>query len=68
MPRELSQLDIVGDVMLAEGTEAKVVTCVDDRSRFCVIGALNATGGLEEIARVAARTAVPHRSRRFRPA
>jgi hypothetical protein len=30
-------MDIVGGVMLADGTEAKVVTGVDDHSRFAVI-------------------------------
>ncbi len=33
----LWQLDIVGGVFLADGTEAKIVTGVDDHSRFCVI-------------------------------
>ena len=33
---ELWQMDIVGGVRLADGTEAKVVTGVDDHSRFCV--------------------------------
>ena len=33
----LWQLDIVGGVFLADGTEAKVVTGVDDHSRYCVI-------------------------------
>ncbi|MER5336847.1 IS481 family transposase [Micromonospora sp. NPDC002717] len=36
-PMELWQMDIVGGIMLADGTEAKVVTGVDDHSRFCVI-------------------------------
>ncbi len=36
-PMELWQLDIVGGLMLASGREAKVVTGVDDHSRFCVI-------------------------------
>jgi hypothetical protein len=30
-------MDIVGGVFLADGTECKVVTGVDDHSRFCVI-------------------------------
>ena len=29
-------MDIVGGVRLADGTEAKIVTGVDDHSRFCV--------------------------------
>jgi transposase InsO family protein len=37
---ELWQLDIVGGIQLADGTEAKVVTGVDDHSRFCVIAAV----------------------------
>ena len=31
------QLDIVGRVWLTSGTEAKVITGVDDHSRYCVI-------------------------------
>ncbi|WP_240944444.1 hypothetical protein [Micromonospora thermarum] len=34
---ELWQLDIVGGVLLADGTEAKVVTGLDGHSRYCVI-------------------------------
>lgn len=33
---ELWQMDIVGGVFLESGTELKVVTYVDDHSRFCV--------------------------------
>jgi transposase InsO family protein len=36
-PMALWQLDIVGGVFLADGTEAKIVTGVDDHSRYCVI-------------------------------
>lgn len=45
-PMELWQMDIVGGIFLADGTEAKVVTGVDDHSRFCVIAAVvpRATG------------------------
>jgi transposase len=35
-PMELWQLDVVGGVLLADGTEAKILTGVDDHSRFCV--------------------------------
>jgi transposase InsO family protein len=35
-PMQLWQLDIVGGVFLTDGTECKVVTGVDDHSRFCV--------------------------------
>lgn len=33
---ELWQMDIVGGVRLADGSEAKIVTGIDDHSRFCV--------------------------------
>jgi transposase len=35
-PMELWQLDVVGGVLLDVGTEAKILTGVDDHSRFCV--------------------------------
>jgi transposase InsO family protein len=35
-PMELWQMDVVGGVRLADGSEAKIVTGVDDHSRFCV--------------------------------
>ncbi len=35
-PMELWQMDIVGGVLLEDGTECKVLTGVDDHSRFCV--------------------------------
>jgi transposase InsO family protein len=45
-PMALWQLDIVGGLMLADGTECKVVTGVDDHSRFCVLATVvvRATG------------------------
>jgi transposase InsO family protein len=45
-PMELWQMDIVGGVFLQDGTECKVVTGVDDHSRFCVIASVvpRATG------------------------
>ena len=36
-PMALWQLDIVGGVLLVDGGEVKVVTGVDDHSRFCVL-------------------------------
>jgi transposase InsO family protein len=36
-PMALWQMDLVGGIFLADGTEAKLVTGVDDHSRFCVI-------------------------------
>ena len=35
-PMELWQLDVVGGVLLADGTQAKILTGVDDHSRYCV--------------------------------
>lgn len=39
-PMQLWQMDIVGGVFLADGTECKVVTGIDDHSRYCVIAAV----------------------------
>jgi transposase InsO family protein len=36
-PMALWQMDLVGGIFLGDGTEAKLVTGVDDHSRFCVI-------------------------------
>jgi transposase InsO family protein len=35
-PMELWQMDVMGGVMLQDGTELKLVTGLDDHSRFCV--------------------------------
>jgi transposase InsO family protein len=35
-PMELWQLDVVGGVLLDDGSECKIVTGVDDHSRYCV--------------------------------
>jgi transposase InsO family protein len=45
-PMELWQMDVVGGVLLEDGTEAKVLTGVDDHSRFCVCSGIltRATG------------------------
>jgi transposase InsO family protein len=34
---QLWQLDITGSVFLADGTELKLISGIDDHSRFCVI-------------------------------
>ena len=39
-PMELWQLDVVGGVLLADGREAKILTGIDDHSRFCVSAGL----------------------------
>jgi transposase len=36
-PMELWQLDIMGGVFLSDGTEVKLVSGLDDHSRYCVI-------------------------------
>jgi transposase InsO family protein len=36
-PMQLWQLDVTGSVFLADGTECKLVSGIDDHSRFCVI-------------------------------
>jgi transposase InsO family protein len=45
-PMELWQLDVMGSVRLADGREAKLISGVDDHSRFCVIATVvaRATG------------------------
>jgi transposase InsO family protein len=45
-PMQLWQLDVMGDVRLADGRELKLVSGVDDHSRYCVVAALveRATG------------------------
>lgn len=39
---ELWQMDVMGGVRLAQGGEAKIVTGIDDHSRFCVAAKLTA--------------------------
>jgi transposase InsO family protein len=39
-PMELWQIDVMGGVMLSDGTECKAITGIDDHSRFCVIAKL----------------------------
>jgi transposase len=45
-PMELWQLDIMGGVFLSDGTELKLVSGLDDHSRYCVVAQLvrRATG------------------------
>jgi hypothetical protein len=45
-PMELWQMDIVGGMGLADGSELKILTGVDDHSRYCVVAAVmrRATG------------------------
>jgi transposase InsO family protein len=39
-PMQLWQMDVMGGVLLDDGTELKVVTGVDDHSRFCIAAGL----------------------------
>ena len=39
-PMELWQLDVVGGVLLQDGTECKVLTGIDDHSRFVVVAGI----------------------------
>jgi transposase InsO family protein len=36
-PMQLWQMDIMGSVMLTDGTECKLISGIDDHSRYCVI-------------------------------
>jgi hypothetical protein len=61
---ELWQLDIVGGIQLADGGEAKVVTGVDDHSRFCVIATVVRRPPAGRSARPSPRRCAPSVSRR----
>jgi len=37
---QLWQLDVMGSVLLIDGSEAKLISGVDDHSRYAVIGAV----------------------------
>jgi transposase InsO family protein len=39
-PMQLWQLDVTASLFLADGRECKVITGIDDHSRFCVIAAV----------------------------
>jgi transposase InsO family protein len=39
-PMQLWQMDVMGGVLLDDGTELKIVTGIDDHSRFCVAAGL----------------------------
>jgi hypothetical protein len=42
-PMELWQMDVVGGVLLADGTECKILTGIDDHSRFMVCAGIITT-------------------------
>jgi transposase InsO family protein len=60
---ELWQMDVVGGVRLADGSEAKIISGVDDHSRFCVsayvVARATARPTCEALALALARYGVP---------
>jgi transposase InsO family protein len=59
-PMELWQMDVMGGVRLADGSEAKVLTGIDDHSRFCVAAGLMATANARAVCRVFAEALRRH--------
>jgi transposase InsO family protein len=53
-PMQLWQMDVMGGVELADGTELKVVTGIDDHSRFCVAAGLVARATSKAVCEVLA--------------
>jgi transposase InsO family protein len=51
-PMELWQLDIMGGVWLASAQELKVVTGIDDHSRFCVMAGLVERANARSVCRI----------------
>ena len=58
---QLWQMDVMGGVLLADGTELKVVTGVDDHSRFCVAAGLVTRATSKAVCEVLAACAAPLR-------
>jgi transposase InsO family protein len=59
-PMELWQMDVMGGVHLADGSEGKVLTGVDDHSRFCVAAGLMGTANARAVCRVFAAALRTH--------
>jgi transposase InsO family protein len=51
VPMQLWQLDVMGSVFLVDGTELKLISGVDDHSRFCVIAKVVARATGREVCR-----------------
>ena len=51
-PMELWQLDIMGGIWLTDGRELKVVTGIDDHSRFCVAAGLIERANARSVCRI----------------
>jgi transposase InsO family protein len=50
-PMQLWQMDITGSVFLADGTELKLISGIDDHSRFCVIATVVRRGTARAVCR-----------------
>ncbi len=59
-PMELWQMDIVGGILLADGTELKCLTGVDDHSRFCVCAGLMRRAIAKNVCAIFARALEGH--------
>jgi len=59
-PMELWQMDVMGGVRLADGSELKVLTGLDDHSRFCVAAGLMRTANARAVCRVFAAALRDH--------
>ena len=59
-PMQLWQMDVMGGVMLDDATELKVVTGVDDHSRFCVAAGLVRRATSKAVCAVLARSLTTH--------
>ena len=59
-PMELWQMDVMGGVRLADGSEAKIVTGIDDHSRFCVAAGVVAVANARAVRRVLAGAPPAH--------
>jgi transposase len=58
-PMQLWQMDVMGGVVLTDGSELKVVTGVDDHGRFCVAAGLVTRATSKAVARCSARRFAP---------
>jgi hypothetical protein len=61
------QLDVTGSVFLADGTECKLISGLDDHSRFCVIAAVVPRTTTSEIHRYKANTTAKRTLTRLTP-
>ncbi len=57
---ELWQMDVMGGVMLVDGTELKLVTSIDDHSRYCVAAGVVARATARPVCAVLAQAMKTH--------